>query len=220
LTRAKIAAAAASLWQQVGPDEFSVRALARTLKVVPTTIYAHFHRGESEIRKEIARVTLEALAPHYQPKQQPEDYLRTFFRRLLKCFHQRPNLGRLVLIELCDDPMLSLVFVERMSVTIKALGGGQDPIDDLELLVSRMAGLALFEIGHWARTKPTQLQTRVQVLVYNAPATEVPTLKSASGSLGGGLNKRAAQSYVTNQADQLADVLIGNWKQLAVRSFT
>src|SRR6516164_697697 len=100
MTRAKIGAAAAKLWRDGGPDKFTVRALAKKLKVVPTTIYAHFKGGEPQIRKEIARQTLEALTPHYQPKQHPKDYLRTFLRTLLESFRQSPHLGCLVLVEL------------------------------------------------------------------------------------------------------------------------
>jgi hypothetical protein len=183
------------------------------LKVVPTTIYAHFHRGESEIRKEIARVTLEALTPHYQPSQHAKDYLRVFLRGTLESFCQKPHLGRLVLTQLADDPMLSLAFVERMSTTIKALGGGQDIIDEVELLITRLSGLGLLEIGGWARAKPDTQQARAQVLVMNASSLEVPTLKSNSGSLGGKLAKRADKSYLAKQADQLADDLIAEWNK-------
>jgi AcrR family transcriptional regulator len=213
MTRAKIAVTAAKLWQQTGPDGFTVRALAKMLRVVPTTIYAHFHGGEPELRREIARVTLEGLTPHYQPKQDPKDYLRAFLRSVLESFRQNPHLGRLVLVELADDPMLSLSFVERMAMTIKALGGKQDLIDGVELLVSRLAGLALVEIGNWARAKPQMQRARVQVLVYNAAAPEIPTLKSSSKSLGVGLEKRAGESYLSKQADRLANALIAEWSK-------
>jgi AcrR family transcriptional regulator len=150
LTRAKIAITAAKLWQQAGPDRFTIRTLAKMLRVVPTTIYAHFKGGEPDLRREIARVTLEGLTLHYQPKQDPKDYLRAFLRSVLRSF--RP--GRLVLVELAHDPMLSLAFVERMAMTIKALSGKQDLIEGVELLISRFAGLALVEIGNWAIVNP------------------------------------------------------------------
>jgi AcrR family transcriptional regulator len=213
MTRAKIGAAAAKLWQEGGPDKFTVRALAKKLKVVPTTIYAHFKGGEPQIRKEIARQTLGALTPHYQPNQHPKDYLRTFLRDLLGSFRQSPHLGRLVLVELADDPMLSLAFVERMGTTIKALGGGPDLVDGVELLISRLAGLALIETGKWAQTKPDAQRQRIAALLYNAPPGEVPTLKSASSNLGIKLTKRAAESYLAKQVDQLAEALIADWKK-------
>jgi AcrR family transcriptional regulator len=213
MTRAKITAAAAKLWQQVGPDKFAVRELARKLNIVPTTVYAHFRGREPELRREIARVTLEALTPHYQPKQHPKDYLRAFLLRFLESFRQSPHLGRLVIVQLTDDLMLSLGFAERMSMTIKALGGGKDLIDGVELLVSRLSGLALIEIGKWTQTEPDAQRTRIGVLLINTPQAEVSTLKSVSSSLGTKLAKRSADSYLADQADRLADTLIAEWKK-------
>ena len=64
------------------------------------------------------------------------------------------HLGRLVAHELTDDPLLSLVFAERMGATIVGLATGVDVIWGLELLIGRLVGLVMIETGRLARADP------------------------------------------------------------------
>jgi hypothetical protein len=50
-------------------------------------------------------------------------------------------------MELTDDPLLSLVFAERMGATIVGLVAGVDIIWGLELLIGRLVGLVMVETG-------------------------------------------------------------------------
>src|SRR5271165_944072 len=93
MTRAKIVDAAVKLWDSAGPEGFTIRKLAARLKVVPTTIRAHVKGGIAELRREIARRILAELTPPYKPNQDPNDYLREFFRSALESFRQRPTLA-------------------------------------------------------------------------------------------------------------------------------
>ena len=96
MTRAKIVDAAVKLWDSAGPEGFTIRKLALQLKVVPTTIRAHVKGGIGELRREVARRVLADLTRPYKPNQDPNDYLREFFRSALASFRQRPTLARLV----------------------------------------------------------------------------------------------------------------------------
>ena len=107
MTRAKIVDAAVKLWDSAGPEGFTIRKLALQLKVVPTTIRAHVKGGIGELRREVARRVLADRTPPYKPNQDPNDYLREFFRSALVSFRQRPTLARLVILELTDDPLLT-----------------------------------------------------------------------------------------------------------------
>ena len=88
------AAAATKLWLTTGPEKFTIRELAKQLKVGPTTIHAHFKGVIRDLRREIARRALEDLTPPYQPNQTPKDYLRAFMRSALLVVsptaHSRP----------------------------------------------------------------------------------------------------------------------------------
>ena len=154
MSQSKIATAASQLWAEVGPDNFTIRKVARKLKVGPTTIHAHFEGGLGQLRREVARRALANLTPPYEPKQDPKDYLRAFLRSSLSSFRKQAHIGRLVVMELTNDPFLNPVFAERMGATIRALNEGSDLITALELFIARWAGLVLVEIGAWARQDP------------------------------------------------------------------
>ena len=83
--------------------------------------------------------------PPYKPNQNPIVYLREFFRSALAFFCQRPNLARLVILELTDDPLLSLVFAERMFATIAGLAAKVDLIWGLELLIGRLTEATMID---------------------------------------------------------------------------
>ena len=112
--------------ESAGPEGFTIRKLALQLKVVPTTIRAHVKGGIGELRREVARRVLADLDSACKPNQDPNDYLQEFFRSALASFRQRPTLARLVILELTDDPLLSLMFAERMFATIAGLAAKAD----------------------------------------------------------------------------------------------
>ena len=145
----KIAEAARELWAAEGPDNFTIRKLAKKLKVGPTTIHAHFKGGLSELRRAIARRSLEDLVPAYKPKQGPKDYLQQFFRESLATFRKSPHLGRLVALEVTAAPMLSLVFAERIATTSRSLNKNVDIVRSLEAVIAQWTGLVLIETGAW-----------------------------------------------------------------------
>ena len=200
MNRAKIAAAATKLWLTTGPEKFTIRELAKQLKVGPTTIHAHFKGARA----------LEDLTPPYQPNQTPKDYLRAFMRSALSSFRQQPTLGRLVAHELTDDPLLSPVFAERMGATIVGLATGVDVIWGLELLIGQFVGLVMVETGRLARADPKTANPILQSQLLGVSSTEFPTLKQAPQTLGAALIKRAEPDYLTKKADAAATAFIAD----------
>jgi TetR/AcrR family transcriptional regulator, tetracycline repressor protein len=210
MSRTKIAVEATKLWLHVGPEGFTIRLLAKQLKVGPTTIHAHFKGGIRDLRREIARQALTELTPPYQPKQTPKQYLRAFLRSALSSFRQNPGLGRLVVFELTDDPLLSLVFAERLGATIAGLAIDVDVIWGLELLIGRLAGLFMIETGIFARANPKAANSALQVRLLGVSSTEFPTLKQDPATLGAALIKRAEPGYLTQKADAAAMAFVSD----------
>jgi TetR/AcrR family tetracycline transcriptional repressor len=201
LTRAKIIDAAVKLWDDAGPNGFAIRKLAKQLKVGATTIHAHVKGGIPELRREIARRVVADLAPPYKPNQNANDYLRGFFRSALISFHQRPRLARLVVLELTDDPLLSLMFAERMCATIAGLDVKTDLFCGLELLIGRLTDAAMIESGAWAQRDPKLATAQIQARLLNASKTEFPTLTHAPQALGAKLIRRTETDYLQKRAD-------------------
>ena len=202
--------AATLLWAADGPDEFTVRKLARKLKVGPTTIYAHFKGGLPELRREVARKALVDRTPPYEPKQEPKDYLRDILKNSLAAFRDVPHLGRLVVSELTNDPLLSLTFAERMGSTFQGLKKSADVVWALEVFIAKWAGLLLLEIGGWARQDAEVVKARLQARLIDVSAVEFPTLKAAPQHLGALLGKRAQPTYLEKVADVAAAAFLSD----------
>lgn len=208
MTRAKTIDAAVKLWDAAGPDGFTIRKLATQLKVVPTTIRAHVKGGLGELTREVARRGLEDLTPPYKPNQGPQDYLRAFFRSALASVRQRPKLARLVILELTEDPLLSLTFAERMFATIAALAAEADLIWGLELLIGRLTEVTMIESGAWALRDPKHTVSYIQKGLVSASKTEFPTLTHAPNKLGAKLIERTEPGYLQERADAAAAALV------------
>lgn len=208
MTRGKIIDAAATLWSSGNPDDFSVRALAKALKVVPTTIHAHFKGGVDELRLETTRAAVAGLAPPYKPQQDAKAYLREFFRSTLTAFRQKPELGRLVVGGLSDDPLISPIFAERVLATIAALTPKAHLTWGLQLFLNRFAGLVMIETGAFATEKPDAVKKSILSRVSALPAVEFPMLKQVAELLAVDMMKRTEAGYLNKAADKAAAALI------------
>ncbi len=208
MTRAGIAQAATKLWLSGGANNFSIRALAKSLDVAPATIRAHFKGGAGELLNEIARAALAELAPPYKPQQAPEDYLRAFFRGVLAAFRKQPQFGRLVILHLSDDPLLSPLFAERMCATLAAIAANQDMAWALQLFLNRLAGLALLETASWLAGQPKDIEERILDQTSVLSEVEFPTLNLVGEKLAAAMAARGAAGGLDAVADAAAAALI------------
>ena len=151
LTRARLVPVARNFFLAVAPDQFTIRAFARGLHVVPATIRAHFKGGVDELQREIVRHVLTELALSCSPEHVGADYLGQVFRSAASRFRKQPRLGRLAMAELTNDPLLSPIFADRICSAIASLAPKRDLISGLELVCGRLAALVMIESGAWAR---------------------------------------------------------------------
>jgi len=208
MTRAKIVEAAGKVRLAGGADNFSIRAVAKALDVVPATIRSHFKGGMGDLLDEITRSALAELTPPYKPQQDPKDYLRDFFRATLAAFRQQPQLGRLVVAHLNDDPLLSPVFAERICATLAAIAKTLEVGWALQLFLNRLSGLVITETASWLASEPEAIKAKVLKQTSVLSGAEFPTLKFAGEKLAADLIKRGAAGYLDTVADATADALI------------
>jgi len=161
----------------------------------------------------MARAALAELAPPYKPQQDPKDYLRDFFRALLAAFRKQPQLGRLVILHLSDDPLLSPLFAERIGATLAAIAKEKDVAWALQLFLNRLAGLVITETASWLASEPKDIEAKILKQTSALSSTEFPTLQLASEKLATDLAKRGEAGYLDKAADAAADALIAELKK-------
>jgi len=154
LTKPRIAAAAAKLFETGGPGEFSVRKLASAMGVGPTSIHAHFKGGTEAVLEAVAAQALSGMTRPFKPKEEPTEYLRELFLKILQSLHARHEIARLVVLRLSSNPILDPLLAERLLLTLTALGV---PKDALPNTFQRSIGAILEMILMVsARSKPTE----------------------------------------------------------------
>jgi len=122
LTRTKIALAAAAQIEKGGEGAFSLRRLARSLGVAPTSVTSHFEGGMADLEDEIIRTLLADVAPPFEPKQEPAEYLEALVYSTLKALQGRPTIAMLAILRLTQNPFVAPRLAERTLASLAALG--------------------------------------------------------------------------------------------------
>jgi AcrR family transcriptional regulator len=122
LTRTKIALAAAEQIEKGGSAAFSLRNLARSLGVAPTTVSAHFKGGLDDLEDEILRTLLADVAPPVELKQEPIEYIEGVFYSTVKALQGRPTIAMLTILRLTRNPFVAPKVAERTLASLTALG--------------------------------------------------------------------------------------------------
>ena len=208
LSKAEIIAAATKLLVSAGPDNFSIRLLAKKLKVGPTTIHHHFKGGKGALTAEIARAALTELVTPYDPQTDPKEILRKLFRRALDIYQQRPVLGRFVVINLTDDPLFSPVFAERLAAPIMALSNSDNLAWGMDLVIGRFGSLIFSETSEAAQAKPDTAKAGILKKLSILPAEEFPTLTQTAKTLAADPLKRADPEYFGTLVDGVVDAIV------------
>jgi AcrR family transcriptional regulator len=204
----KIAKDALQLFLAVGPDKFTLRAVANHLNVGATTIHAHFKQGKGALMDAIVRVALRDLAPPFKLKQDGTDYLRQFLQTTLATFRKHRMLGRLAILHLTDDPLLSPVFAERLFQTLDALTEIQDPAWAYRHLLTRLAGVVLMETSDWSVSAPEAVKAQIQKATATLSKADFPALAEAGVKIAADYLKRSEAAYLQQEDEKFIDAVI------------
>jgi AcrR family transcriptional regulator len=209
LTKSGIAADAAKLLETAGPREFSVRKLASAMGVGPTSIHAHFKGGTEAVLEAIAGQALGGVTRPFKPMEEPAEYLRQLFLKILQSLHARPEIARLVILQLSSTPLLVPLLAERLLLTLAALGV---PKEALPKTFQRAMGVILEMIlTVSARSKPAEqksLSAQMNKAIAALPSTEFPNLTELREALAAESLQAGASKPTPEVAALYADGLI------------
>jgi hypothetical protein len=90
--------------------------------VGPTSIHAHFKGGTGAVLDAVAAQAVAGTTRPFKPMEEPAEYLRELFQKILESLHARPVIAGLVILRLSSDPFLDPLLAERLLLTLAALG--------------------------------------------------------------------------------------------------
>jgi AcrR family transcriptional regulator len=206
LSKDKIIAAATRLYEQT--QALSLRALAKALGVVPTTIKSHFKGGASEITAAIARAAIARLARPYRPQEPPAEYLGDVFMGFLERLKDHPMVARLVVIELSSNPLLDPFLAERILLCVQELGAKPEYLPrGLRRVIGGLSDMILTESAQSGEIRQKVLAELITHCVARLAANEFSMLTENSKSIADHYGKVAGLSPVV--ARDYAAAVIG-----------
>ena len=177
LTKSGIAADAAKLIETVGQGEFSVRKLASAMGVGPTSIHAHFKGGAEAVLEAVAAQALAGTTRPFKPNEDPAEYLRELLLRMLQALHARPIIARLVVYHLSSDPILDPLLVERLLLTLAALGVPAEALPKMfQGAMGVILGMILTVSARSGAAEQKGLSAQVHKAIAALSSTEFPNL--------------------------------------------
>jgi hypothetical protein len=96
--------------------------------VGPTSIHAHFKGGTGAVLDAVAAQAVAGTTRPFKPMEEPAEYLRELFQKILESLHARPVIAGLVILRLSSDPFLDPLLAERLLLTLAALGVPKDAL--------------------------------------------------------------------------------------------
>jgi hypothetical protein len=202
---AKILDMAVYLLGQGGVERFSLRRLARVMRVQPRSIQGRFKGGLTSFWLSLAQFALRDVAKPPTPSDTADSYIRDLFRAALKSFRGRPALAGIVAREMARNYALMPPLTERVMVALHA-GGLAEPerIAALDVVFGVLAGLLLIETGTMTTEKAHAQAITAQVPAL--PAIEFPELRKCAEGLADRIAKRPSQDETI--ADRYAQLVI------------
>lgn len=161
LTRERVLAAAIALIDEDGIAGFSVRALARRLKVYPAALYWHIGGAKADLFAEISGALIAGLMDLDDLPDDWRDTLRLLFRRFRTRVHEHPKAAPLLGPHIRSNGAPNAPWVEVILRALEQAGyEGQSLVDAFNAVVGALEGYITMELAadgeraesDWTRT--------------------------------------------------------------------
>jgi hypothetical protein len=113
----------------------------------------------------------------FKPMEEPAEYFRELLQKILQSLHARPEIARLVVLQLSSNPILDPLLAERLLLTLAALGVPKDALPNT--FHQGLGAILEMILMVSARSKPAEqkwLSAQMNKVIAALPSTEFPSL--------------------------------------------
>jgi AcrR family transcriptional regulator len=186
-----------------------VRKLAKAMGVGPTSIHAHFKGGTGAVLDAVAVQAVAGTTRPFKPMEEPAEYLRELFQKILESLHARPVIAGLVILRLSSDPFLDPLLAERLLLTLAALGVPKDALPNtFQRAMGVMLEMVLMVSARSKAAEQETLSARMDQAIAALPSTEFPNLTELREALAAETVKAGASKPTLEVAALYADRVI------------
>lgn len=176
LTREAVIMAALEQIDRHGLGRFSIRNLAKALKVNPTVIVWHLGNLNMVLAEVVAAVQRDLVVPMHDGECW-QDWLRGLFIRYREAIRAHPNVAPLIGAELVSNARVDLALVERILEALAAAGfEGSALRDAYSTVIAAMTGFTTQEFAPLPDRRVLEWQDEMQSRLDGADATAYPLL--------------------------------------------
>lgn len=175
ITKERIVAVALEQVDRVGIYDFSLRDVARSLDVYPSTIYWHA-ASKDALLAEVANLVIAGVVP---PRVGGDwrDWLRKLFMRYRKFIRKHPNVAQLLGAKLASNASLNTELIEGVLEALLEAGATEANLREaFNCVIAAMIGFMTMELAPLPTDDPEAWSTALEGRVRSIDPLAHPTL--------------------------------------------
>jgi TetR/AcrR family transcriptional regulator, tetracycline repressor protein len=175
LSKKVVVAAALAEIDRHGLDNFSLRNLAKSLKVFPTAV-TWYVPGRGQILAEVVKLVLsDIMPPRFYDSWQ--HFLRLMFEGFRDTIRRHPNVAPLIGTQLVANQAIDFDFIERLLAALSHAGfTGQRLVSAYNIVVAGMVGFSTQEFAQLPSEEIKDWREDIKERLRSLSAAKYPTL--------------------------------------------
>jgi TetR/AcrR family transcriptional regulator, tetracycline repressor protein len=175
LTEQKVVAAALQQIDTVGLSNFSLRDVARALRVYPTAVYWYVKGKDDLLGRVVAYASRDVAPPAVNTDWKA--WLREMFNRYRRAIQQHPNIAPLIGTQLRANGGIRADLIERVLSTLVTAGFAEDRlVDAYNVVIGALIGFISQELAALPSENPEKWAEAHRKRISTLNVMENPTL--------------------------------------------